>query len=229
MIVLDPIAFTPNAEALFRQVHVGPDSRFGGEIRGLLERAAPVARPKVAFAEAFIQAKGAETVTVDDIVFTSRVLRANLEDVERVFPYVATCGTEFDALLVGEDDDFRRYCLDCIKEQALFAALEHLRGHLAESYGLVKSATMNPGAGDEDVWPIEEQRPLFDLLGDVEGRIGVRLSSTFLMHPNKTVSGIYFPTEVDFVTCQLCHREVCPNRRAPFDEHLWREKHGGEG
>ena len=227
MIILDAIAFTPDAEALFQTVHVGPESRFAGELHALLERAAPVARPKVALAEVFIQAKGEETVTIDGIVFTSRALRTNLDEVERVFPYVATCGAEFDALLADEGDDFLRYCLDCIKEQALFAALEHLRVHLTDSYGLERSATMHPGSGDEDVWPIEQQRPLFDLLGDVEGSIGVRLSSTFLMHPNKTVSGIYFPTEVDFVTCQLCHREGCPNRRAPFDEHMWREKHEG--
>jgi hypothetical protein len=49
----------------------------------------------------------------------------------------------------------------------------------------------------------------------------VELTDSFLMIPNKTVSGIYFPTERDFRTCQVCHREKCPNRRAPFDQTLW--------
>ena len=41
------------------------------------------------------------------------------------------------------------------------------------------------------------------------------------MIPNKTVSGLLFPTEEDFHTCQVCHRDPCPNRRAPFDAAVW--------
>ncbi len=38
--------------------------------------------------------------------------------------------------------------------------------HLAASYDLANPSAMNPGSlGD---WPISQQRPLFDLLGDVE-------------------------------------------------------------
>ena len=47
------------------------------------------------------------------------------------------------------------------------------------------------------------------LVNGIEGiGIGVTLTDTFLMLPNKTVSGIFYPTEVDFVTCQLCHRDI---------------------
>ena len=38
---------------------------------------------------------------------------------------------------------------------------------------------------------------------------------------NKSVSGIRFPTEVDFKTCQLCHREQCASGKVPFDQELW--------
>jgi hypothetical protein len=80
---------------------------------------------------------------------------------------------------------------------------------------------MSPGSGDVNVWPIEQQRELFELLGDVRGQIGVELTDSFLMVPNKTVSGIHFPAEKDFRTCQVCHRENCPSRGAPFDQELW--------
>ena len=216
MTILDKIAFSPDPKALLEQLHVGPESGLGIEILALLERAAPLGRPKAVFDEAFIDARGEDTVTIAGVTFTSRVLCENLADMERVFPYVATCGVELDALLEGMDDDFLRFGLDCIKQMALSAAGAALGCHLADNYGLTKSASMNPGAGDADLWRIEEQRPLF----------GVRLTDSFLMCPNKSVSGIFFPTEVDFVTCQLCHREGCPNRRAPFDEHLWIAKHG---
>ena len=77
------------------------------------------------------------------------------------------------------------------------------------------------GSGDATVWPIEQQRQLFALLGDVKSAIGVRLTDSCLMVPNKTVSGIRFPTEKDFRACQVCHRKECPNRSAPFDKALW--------
>jgi hypothetical protein len=48
------------------------------------------------------------------------------------------------------------------------------------------------------------------------------------MVPTKSVSGIIFPTEADFQSCQLCERENCPNRRAPYDEMLYEQKYSGE-
>jgi len=222
--LLDHIPFTPDPDAIVCQLGLDPASDLVEEVATLVQRAAPVARPRALFREAFVTARGEETVTIDGITFTSRVLRANLDGVERVFPYVATCGPEFDSVLQGSDDEFLRFALDCIKEAALWKAMLALSEHLEAQYGLTKKSAMNPGSGDADVWPISQQTALFALLGDVQGQTGVILTETFLMHPNKTVSGIYFPTEVEFVTCQLCHRQDCRNRRAPFDEHLWQRQ-----
>ena len=72
--------------------------------------------------------------------------------------------------------------------------------------------------GDASVWPIEQQQGLFSLLGDVEERVGVKLTDSFLMVPNKTTSGILFPTETDFRSCEVCHREDCPSRHAAFNK-----------
>jgi len=46
----------------------------------------------------------------------------------------------------------------------------------------------------------------------------VRLTESLLMIPRKSASGIYFPTEVSFSSCQLCPRERCDNRKAGYDE-----------
>jgi hypothetical protein len=158
--------------------------------------------------------------------FVSKVLRSNLDQVERVFPYVATCGRELDAIPIEADDIFGQFCRDTIKEMALHSAMANLVGHLQETYALEKLATMNPGSGDVNVWPIEQQKELFAFFGDIPGSIGVALTDSCLMVPNKTVSGLFYPSEHDFQSCQLCHRESCPNRRAPFDPHLWEEKIG---
>jgi hypothetical protein len=80
---------------------------------------------------------------------------------------------------------------------------------------------MSPGSLSD--WPIEQQRPFFSLFDDVEEAIGVKLAKNLLMIPQKSISGIYFPTEVSFYSCQLCPRERCPSRQAGYDEKLARE------
>lgn len=223
---LSDIPCSISAEAICTRLHLEADGDDAAEIRALVARAQTVARPKALLREAFVTTRGAETVTIEDITFSSRVMRANFADIERVFPYVATCGIELDALLCEDDDDFLHYGLDCIKEVALGEAMSFVRDYVSTQFGLSHLASMSPGSGDADIWPIEQQVPLFSLLGDTKELIGVRLTDSCLMCPNKTVSGILFPTEVDYAACQLCHRADCPNRHAAFDEHLWQEKLG---
>lgn len=187
-------------------------------VEELSARAREVARPKVIYTTSYVEILPERTVTLDGQEFTSGVLRQLLENVGRVFPFVATCGTELDGIEVPASDMMAAYCLDSIKMIAVQAARRHLQGHLTETYSLGKLSRMAPGSLED--WPIQEQRPLFDLLGDVEGAIGVRLTDKFLMIPVKSISGVFFPTEVRFESCQLCPRQVCSGRRAPYDSEL---------
>jgi len=77
---------------------------------------------------------------------------------------------------------------------------------------------MNPGSLES--WPITQQKELFSLFGNVEELIGVKLTDSCVMFPLKSVSGIYFPTEINFESCQLCPREKCIGRRTPYDPEL---------
>jgi len=141
----------------------------------------------------------------------------NLDAVDKVFPHIISCGPEFDSIPLPPDDALQEYWRDCIKEAALHAAITRFYAVLAGKHGLRKTASMNPGSGPADTWPIQQQKELFSIFGDVEAAIGVKLTDSFLMVPNKTISGIVFATESDFVTCSLCPRDVCRNRRAPYD------------
>ena len=211
MNVLDEIPFRLDEAAFLRLTRLDSLS----EARGLLDRVLAAARPKAAYKVCYIGERGANTVEIEGRVFASEVLARNLESVERVFPYVATCGSELEPLGEACADLFTRYCLDVLKELALGAARDHLLEHLRASYGASRLSSMNPGSGDARLWPLGQQRPLFSLLGDVEQAIGVRLTPSLLMQPTKSVSGILFPSEQHFESCQLCTREDCPRRRAP--------------
>jgi len=221
MPILADIPFELDADALARQLHADREPDDARELAAMVEQARQTGRPKALYREVFIDARGGDTVTMGGVTFTSRVLRRNLDDVHRVFAYVATCGDELDGIGIDPGDFVRGYWLDAIKAELLRAARRHLGEHLDRTHALGRTSSMNPGSGDATVWPIEQQRLLFSLLGDVEASIGVRLTDSFLMVPNKSISGLHYPTQRDFRSCQLCHREDCPSRRAPFDHALW--------
>lgn len=229
MEILTDISFTLDADVLMTQLHIESGSEDAGDLQGLLDLARLVGKPKAAYGEAFITARDGDTVEVGGIAFTSRTLSRNLAAVERVFPMVATCGRELDEAFPAKGDMLKEYWWDVIKTRLLGAANQFLHDHLHSRYRLGKTASMHPGSGDAMVWPIEQQRGLFALLGEVEPAIGVRLTGSCLMIPNKTTSGILFPTETDFRSCEVCHRENCPSRRAPFNQSLWDELQQGPG
>jgi hypothetical protein len=221
MEALTQIAPALDTAALLARVHVVPDSEDAAAFTALIDQAREVARPKALYAEAFVEGRSDDTIRIDGITFTSRMLRRKLDVVERVFPYIATCGHEMDGVALPAGDVLVQFWWDAIKAELLSAARAHLLAHLTDRFRLGQTARMSPGSGDVEVWPIEQQRLLFALLGGVTPFIGVSLTETCLMIPNKTVSGLLFPTKEDFQTCQVCHRNPCPNRRAPFDAAVW--------
>ena len=229
MEILGEIPFSLDAANLQERLHIAPDGSDAREFRELLDEASRVARPKALYTECYVDERGSDTVTLQGVTFTSAALRANLDGVHRVFPYVATCGKEVDQVVLAAGDLLKQYWFETIKGDLLRSSIRHLNAHMDGQFAPGKTSTMNPGSGDATVWPIEQQRLLFSLLGNVEDLIGVTLTDSFLMIPNKSVSGIRFPTESDFRSCQLCHRENCPSRSAPFDQAMWESvRHGAE-
>ncbi len=186
--------------------------------RELIDIARPIAKPKAVYEVSYVENKNEDLLDIGGVTFTSRVLRVNLDKVERVFPYVVTCGRELDEIAVPTRDFMRSYCLDIIKETSLRSAISYLENYLKRNYALGQLSRMNPGSLAS--WPITQQRELFSILGNVEELIGVKLTESCLMIPVKSVSGIFFPTEVKFESCQLCPREVCSGRRAPYNPDL---------
>jgi hypothetical protein len=184
------------------------------EVRGL-------AKPKALFKVSFTGARTEGGVEIDGVEFTSGLLAANLADTERVFPYVVTAGRELEAVGTDKSDVMRVFLIDALKELVLENALRYFERRLADRFALGTMSHMNPGSLND--WPVSQQKVLFGLFGDVEKLIGVRLTPSYLMDPIKSVSGIYFPTEIQFESCMLCPRDRCPKRRAPYDPEKAKE------
>jgi hypothetical protein len=221
--IIDSIPFHIDYSLLAEKLRIKAGSSFTTQLRQLADEAQAVARPKAVYRLSFVEGRGKDRVVLDGSVFTSHILQINLKGVHRVFPYVATCGIELEEWSNRIDDFLLRYWADTIKEMALHTAVAELDEHLENQYQPGPVSSMNPGSlGD---WPLAAQPQLFALLGNVEEMIGVELTSSYLMLPTKSVSGLYFPTEQHFVSCQLCPRENCPSRRAPYDDQLYELKY----
>jgi hypothetical protein len=172
--------------------------------------------PKAAFRVGFVDEKRGIDTVIDGVRFSSRVLSRNLEGVGRVFPYVLTLGAASDELIANSGDMLDNFLMGEIMNIALRAFRREFEEHMRAKFALNGISRMSPGSLED--WPIEEQKNLFSLMPGVESAAGVRLTETFLMIPRKSVSGIYFPSETTFLSCQLCPREKCVGRKAPYDE-----------
>ena len=188
------------------------------EARRFTETFVPLLRPKAVYDEFFIESFGDDSVILGGVTFTSSKLRKNLEGRHRVFPYIVTCGNELEKADLAEFDFLAPYWLDRVKEMALREASAFLRKLITEESKFSKLVSMNPGSGDVGLWPLSQQRQLFSLFPGVTEAIGVVLTKSFLMVPNKSISGILFPSEESYENCEFCVRLNCPNRRAPTRE-----------
>jgi len=227
VIILNDISFRGDRQSLMSVLRVRENSSQERDLMHLLDGAEAVGKPKAACLEADIDEIGENTVVLDGIEFRSKLLSKNLSGAWRVFPFIATCGIELERWSKDYHDFLYQYWADAIKLQALHQALAALSARI-DGYALQgQRSMMNPGSLED--WPIEEQGSLFRLFGDTAGTIGVTLSDSFLMNPTKSISGIIYHSDTQFINCRLCSREKCETRRAPYDEHLQRRyEHGGD-
>ena len=225
MKVLDAIPITLEFEDVARQLRLDANMGPSSIVRELMGVAEPLIQAKALYEVSYISQRGEDTVEVNGVTFRSRVLRVNLDTVERIFPYIVTIGKALEDKASSSNDLLKQFYLETMGDMALRSSRQYLEKYLKRHFGLGQLSRMSPGSLKD--WPVTEQKPLFSVFGNVEDLIGVTLTDNMLMIPRKSVSGMFFPTEVSFFSCQLCSRKDCPARMAPYDETL-KEKYGLE-
>jgi hypothetical protein len=226
MPILENIPIKLSPEKVIKGLRLNKKKYSSSEIQELIETAESLVEPKACYEVAYISERGRDGVMIEGVTFSSRVLRKNLDEVERVFPYIITIGKRLEDRASSYNDLLKQYYLETMGDMALGLIERHLENHLKTYYAIEKLSSMSPGSLED--WPVTEQKPLFSLFRTEKDPMGVKLTKHMLMIPRKSVSGIYFPTEVTFFSCQLCPRVRCPARSAPYDENLKKE-YGIEG
>jgi hypothetical protein len=224
--LLDRIAFTLDVVDIAHRVHLPGTAEENPEdwrdLTALVERFQTLGRPKAIVRMAALSRHDEEGVEIDGrYYFASATLARQLSGQHRLWLYCATCGQEIAALAKGLDV-FQQLWFEELKMSLLLAASRAALAYIRRAYGVPQLASMAPGSGDACVWPIDDLEPLFAALGDAaKSALGVELTESMLMLPNKTVAGVYFAADESFVSCELCHRDGCPKRRQPFNQALW--------
>ena len=230
MEIIDHIPVNLEAGDIARRLRIRPDRAGSFHLEEFLELAGSLISLRTVYDISYVGAKDAGSVEVAGVVFRSGVLRHNLENAQKVFPYIMTIGPELEKTASSLGDLLKQYYLEEIANIVLEQGAAWLTDKLQGRWGFPRLSNLSPGSLED--WPITEQRQLFSLFGDTEKTIGVRLTDHFLMLPRKSISGILFPSEEGFTACQLCPRDVCPSRRAKYDEGLaaeYREREFSRG
>lgn len=219
IMILDDIPLRLDLEALAARLRLKEESR--KRVEELVEEVLPVLAAKAVYRACYVEHRSETGVTVSGVHWKSNVLHKRFEGVGRVFPYIVTIGAGLEETAQAYADALDKYYLDEIGNLAVVRAREYLKEHLQSRFRVEGLAYLGPGQLAD--WPLEAQRPLFSLLGDVQRTVGVTLTDSLLMRPAKSLSGIFFPTETSFFACQLCPRDKCPSRKATYNAELARE------
>jgi hypothetical protein len=189
-----------------------------GEVPKFLKQAVSIARPEAIYKSSPVKDKVGNDLKIDGINFNNSILRVNLKQVDRVFPYVVTCRQKMDSLMLSSDYAGISYTVNIIQEMILAEALNYLQSYITNRYNLDYLWSLMPG--ELQAWPAEDRTLLFSILGNVEELIGVRLSSNNSLVPKYSACGIFYVAKMEFEGCQVCPQEPCMGRRAPYCEEL---------
>jgi len=90
--ILENIPFELDTPALLKRLRLPEHGEHAAAAIALAEAARPFARPKAMYKESYIEKRGDDSIVIDGITFTSRVLRVNLEPAHRVSPTLPPAG-----------------------------------------------------------------------------------------------------------------------------------------
>ncbi|PIE67891.1 MAG: hypothetical protein CSA23_01690 [Deltaproteobacteria bacterium] len=175
--------------------------------------------PRAVYTVSFIHDRvkaGEETVCkIDNRIFTGKILH-KLDPVNRVFPYIATAGEKLANANLNSFHDIELVAKwsGLVQYMVLSKMREFLIDHIKDAFHTGNLNSINPGSGNAENWPIEQNAEVFKLFNDSIDP-GVRLLPSGLMSPPYSVSGFLFESEAFYVNCQYCDRKGCPGRKAP--------------
>ena len=152
------------------------------------------------------------------------ILTENLKQVDRIFPFIVSCGEEADRWISSYSDYTETILAHELVHRSLYLIMDRLAVQIRKAFNISTISIMNPGSLPG--WDISEQDIILEMLSPVPGQRGISISEKHIISPAISLSGIIYESEEEFLNCMLCSREDCPLRRRPFDGELHSLKYG---
>lgn len=162
--------------------------------------------------------EGGRVMLSDGMILKSPKLARTVRGCSRLICFIATIGPGIENAEQSLSQQYRLtdgYALDTIGSTMVEDVVETFQDMMREKAHMTGEGVtlrFSPGYCD---WPVTEQKKLFALVDT--GRIGVTLTSSLLMAPRKSVSGVFgIGTDIHSISynpCAHCHRRDCPARR----------------
>jgi len=207
-IVLDiPVDFT--LERFAALCRVKPDSSAWEELEDALPLIRQYGTPGAIIRWANVERIEGDETTIEGVTFRSKVVADKLRDTPRVFLSVVTAGDGLERSGEFAGDPF----LNTYSAALLFHASMTMIQYMKDKFGFDGSSMLSPGSLPD--WPIENNFPLFDMIGNV-AEIGVSLNDAGYIKPWNSGSHIHFSGD-GYQNCSLCKKYNCVGRRARFN------------
>lgn len=171
-------------------------------VEDVLQLGRKLVRPRAIFRHCGIVQMHQDGIELEDgWRITSVKVRSWMEDCHSLYAAAVTLGPDLDRRVLelsSGGDVTRAFLLNAYGAEAAEALMESLDAHLAKlesQRGFSTIKRYSPGYGD---WRISAQKELLDHLG--ADRIGIQLTDSFLMIPEKSVSAIIGVRPVSTIT-----------------------------
>ena len=187
-------------------------------IEACKEELMSAASPKAVWREFSLTWRGDGWLDFGCFQTRSRDLSRNLRDCTQAVLFAATLGAQVDRLLgrYGKLDVSRAVVLQAAAASMLETFCDQENERLKAAYaqkGLYLRPRFSPGYGD---FPLTCQRPIAAAL-DLNRRLGVTLTESFLMAPSKSVTAVIgaspIPGNCRIQGCEACKKTDCLYRR----------------
>ena len=219
--LINDISYELSQKIVADRLQLQENFRSSSDFKNAYIEALKLIHPRAIYGLGTVKEKNEKIVIIENQNFSSRVLCKNLESVEIVFPFLITLGRELENNTKKVSRVTQQFYMDFIGDIILQQSIAYLEQHLKKKFSHKYVSSMSPGSLKD--WPIDQQVPLFSLFGHIADDFGVSLTSSLLMSPRKSISGIAFPTTAPFISCQLCLRNRCPGRRAKYNVNKCKE------
>lgn len=215
LVTIDSVSLNILSEEILKTLRIRPQKQ--QEAKSIIEAGLGLISPKVIYV--FTKVEGIEKSIVKLNVgqpIQSIILSEMLKIGQSIALFVLTIGEklELEASVQAKTSVFKSWILEQTGDFALGKAFDQFKVKIEKVLG-GKVSSFSPGEGTGRLFNIEQQKVIFDILAP-QSNIGVSLTSSFLMIPRKSVSGILAVTTKEYVACEYCSRQKCANRKKPF-------------